>query len=242
MMLTTLTRFRPASITAVALLLALSSTPLVQAQTSACDSQTNARLDFLETRLEAGRTHATWWWRGWLGVFSVGAVAQSVRAGLEDHASDRADMLFSVGKSLLGVADLTLRPHATRHGADAGRAIPTDSAENCARRLAAAEQALTQAAKEAEVRYSWTRHLTSLALNLGAAVLVSEVWDDRRTGWTSFAISEASAEAHIWSHPWRAEDDLEKYHERFDGAPTAAIDTQWQLAAGPGGLEVRWEF
>ncbi len=240
-MITPPTRRRCALVALLTLALTAFSTPLRSAH-AACDAQTSARLDFLEARLEEGRRGAAWWWRGWLTVFSVGAVLQSTKAVLSRYDGHDADLLVSAGKSLLGVTDLTMHPLVAKNGADAARAIPTDSFENCARRLAVAESTLDQAARQAQTRYSWTRHLSSLALNLGAAVLVGEAWDDRGTAWESFAVSETSSEGFIWSQPWSAVGDWKSYRTKFDGAPLVGTGNQWSLAARPGGVGILWKF
>jgi len=207
---------------------------------SACDAQTAARLEFLETRLEQGRTRAAWWYYGWLSFFAVGAGVQGTRAAVT-HGHD-ADLLAGSIKATLGVIDLAFDPLAGRKGASEARAIPEDSPENCARRLAVDESTMERAARQGHTRSSWLRHLSSLALNLTAATLVDEVWDDERRAWESFAISEAVSEVHLWSHPWRAIDDWETYRTTFGGAPVASLGWQWQLAAAPGGLAVRCAF
>ncbi|MBI5506952.1 MAG: hypothetical protein HY899_19365 [Deltaproteobacteria bacterium] len=233
---------RRRTLTAVlAVMLALSSTPSVNAQT-ACDSETNARLTFLEARLDEGRRHASWWWNGWLAVFSVGAVVQGTKAALSRFDGHDGDLLVSTGKSLLGVTDLRRHPLIATDGADAVRAIPTDSPGNCARRLALAERTLARAAEEAETRDSWTRHLGSLAFNLGTAALVAGVWDDGDAAWQSFELSQPLSEGHILSQPWRASDDWHGYRTKFDGAPAPAAAPQLSLGAGPGGIGVLWAF
>lgn len=209
---------------------------------SACDADTTARLDFLETRLEDGRRHASWWWRGWLGVFATGAVVQGVRSAYEDDKGQKADYYFSVGKSLLGVFDLLRQPLAGRNGADEIRAIAADDAEGCKRRLELAEETMHQAAKQADSRYSWTRHLSGFLLNFGAGVLVAEVWDEESTGWTSFAISQTFSEAHIWTQPWRAREDWDLYRERYLGEAAAPVEPRWQLAAGIGSVGLALTF
>ena len=126
------------------------------ARAQACDASVQARLEFLESHLDEGRTHAKWWWRSWLGIFVFGALVQSANAGWEENKSERANDYMSVAKSLLGVADLSLRPLPGRHGADRMREIPTDTSDGCARRLHLAESVM----KEAAERALWQRELT----------------------------------------------------------------------------------
>lgn len=228
---------------AIALVLATSLllTP-VAAGAQTCDSLTEERLAFLETRLEEGQSNTRLWWRSWLAVFAIGLVYKGTTGSVRGDGSNAAADWFAAGKSALGIAELTLRPHAGRHGAENVRAIAKVSSDACAQRLKLAEASLESAADEAGGRWSWVRHLTSLALNLGTSLAVSEGWDDDGTAWRDFGVSQASSELHILTHPTRAVDDWQEYHRRFDGTPAAAAPATFHLAATRGGLGFVWKF
>lgn len=207
-----------------------------------CDAATEARLQFLETRLEEARGNTMLWWGSWLAIFSIGAVYGTTAGALEDNNEIAAANFITASKSVLGIAQLTLRPHVGRHGADAARAIPKDSPANCAERLRVAEQTLESAAEDANMRWSWKRHMASLVLNLGAGVIVAEACDEPGQGWRDFAVSEVSSEAHLWTHPTRATDDWAAYRNQFDGAPLAKDRASLSFAAIPGGVGLVYKF
>jgi len=228
----------------VATLLAASfvCTP-VAALAQSCDAGTEARLEFIETRLEEARSRELLWWRSWLAVFSIGAVYGVVAGQMEDNNEIAVANYVTSAKSVLGIADLSLRPHLGRHGAARIRAIPKTSAESCAERLRLAEETLEVAGEQANIRWSWKRHMSSLVLNLGAAVAVAEGADEPEQAWRDFAVSEVSAEVHIWTHPTRNHDNWEEYRQKFNGAPAAALRPTWRIAATPGGgVGVVWKF
>jgi hypothetical protein len=226
---------------AVTLVTAMLATPVLSYAQS-CDPDTEARLQFLETRLEDGQRSAQIWWWSWMTVFGVGAVASTVSAVLHDDQSNQANSGILAGKSLIGVLDLSLRPHVARHGADRVRAVPKTSSEACAQRLALAEKTMAQSAKEGSMRWNWKRHLWSLTLNLAHGLVIAEAWHDEGTGWKSFAVSETSAELHLWTHPTRARNDWAEYQSEFSGAPAARARSSWNFAAQPGGVGVVWHF
>lgn len=211
------------------------------ARAQACDASIQPRLDFLESRLDEGRTHAKWWWRSWLGIFIFGALVQSANAGWEENKSERANDYMSVAKSLLGVADLSFRPMPGMHGADRMREIPTDTSEGCARRLHLAESVMKEAADRADSRRNWATHVSSFALNFLTGLAVAEGWNDPTTGWTAFAVSQTMSEIHVWTAPGQPSDDWAAYRERFDGA-LAKKTSAWRLAGGARGLGVMWNF
>jgi hypothetical protein len=214
----------------------------VAAQAQTCDPNTEARLQFLESRLDEGAANMKLWWRSWLAVFTIGLVYKTYDGATAGDGSNAAAAYIAAGKSALGIADLTLRPHIARHGAEPMRAIPKTSAQNCADRLALAEKTMQMASDDAGMRWSWKRHLTSFVLNLSAGIAVAEGWDDKRTGWSDFGISEFSSELHIFTHPVRAKDDWGDYQHQFSGAPRAETPSTFDLAATRGGIGFVWRF
>jgi len=217
-------------------------TPVASAFAQSCDPNTEARLEFIETRLDEGQKHEQWWWRSWLAVYSIGFVYKTVEGATTSDGSNAAADYFTAGKSALGILDLTLRPHVGRHGAAPMRAIPKTTAQYCAERLALAEKSMSQASEQANMRWSWKRHLSSLVLNLGVAVAISEGWDDEGTAWRDFGVSETSAELSIWTHPTRAYHDWEDYRAKFDGTPAAIAPSTLRFAASPRGVGLVWKF
>lgn len=212
------------------------------AMADGCDAATEARLEFLEARLDEGQASARLWWRSWLAVFVIGLGYKTTTGSMKGDGSNAAADFLAAGKSAIGIAELTLRPHPGRHGAERVRAVAKTSAQACAERLKLAESSLESVAKDAGGRWSWVRHLTSLALNLGTALAVTEGWDDDGTGWRDFAVSEVSSELHIWTHPTRGVEDWAQYRHQFDGAPIAAAPSAFRLAATRGGLGFVWKF
>ncbi|MFN2375372.1 MAG: hypothetical protein ABR538_02470 [Candidatus Binatia bacterium] len=233
----------PLARSAVAVLLAF--TFLVTPRMSlaqVCDPDTEARLQFLETRLDEGQADAKLWWQAWMAVFTLGVVFSATLGALEDNNEKAAAQYVQGAKSILGVADLTFRPHVARHGAAPLRAIPKTTAAYCTERLTMAEDTMEKAAKMGAMRWNWKRHLWSLVLNLGAGIAIAEGADEPEQGWQDFGISQVSAEIHIWTHPTRAVDDWSSYRTEFNGAPSAAAPSNWRFAASPGGVGVRWQF
>jgi len=203
-----------------------------------CDSDTAGRLRFLEQRLAAERTHGRVWQAGWTGAYGFGVLLQGARAGLEDDAGERADLIVSAVKATIGTARLLLSPTPARHGAEAARAIAPTDADACARRLEVAESALEQSAERARSRFSWKSHLANVVLNVGGAVIVAVGFDEPE-GWASGVLGLLVGEAQIWSHPWRADEAWEEYERRFpaSGLPPEPRTT-WRV--GPTGVELRF--
>lgn len=227
---------------AVAMLVAALVCGSVPSSYAQCDADTEARLAFLEGRLEEGEKGMDWWWGSWMAVYTIGLAYNVYDGAREGDNSNQAAAFFQAGKSALGITQLLLRPHVGRHGADPMQEIPKTSAESCAQRLALAEKHLRIAAKEGNVRKSWTAHVTSLALNLGVAIAIDEGWDDEGDAWRDFAVSEVAAEINIWSHPTRAVKDWDEYQRQYNNLPAAAAEPQFRLATMGRGIGLMYRF
>jgi hypothetical protein len=174
------------------------------------------RLSYLERQLDDGRTHATLWHRGWVGFYLLGMVVQSVRAGLEDDAGKRADLIVSAVKAPGGAFNLLWSGLRAQEGADPVRALPAASRDDRLRRLAHAEALMLQDAEEAGRRWSWKRHAANVAVNSAGALIVWLGFDERTRAWRSAGIGMAVGEVMIWSQPWEAPGELKEYERRFD--------------------------
>jgi hypothetical protein len=210
---------------------------------SACAPDTAARLGFIEDRLDAGRSYARYWWGGWTGFYGIGTVVTSVQAATEDDRGERANDVVSAAKAAFGTARLLYAPPAARKGAAALRALPVSGEDECRRRLARGEELLRASAAEAGARYSWTRHLANVGINVAGGLIVAEGFDEPGSAWTSAGIGIGVGEAMLWSHPWRARADLAEYERRFpaDGVPRPA-PVSWELVPCPGGAGIRLAF
>ena len=206
---------------------------------SACEVRTKARMQWLVDRADSRERHADIWWRGWIGFYGAGVAIQSTRAGFEDDAGKRADLIVSAAKALGGVTRLYFSRPVARLGADPLRAEALPDEKACLERVAQGETLLRQAADESERRWDWKAHLFNVALNTAGAVIVTQAFD-QKSGWTSGGIGIAVGEAMLWSHPWHGRSDLEEYEASF--APSAPTQTSWLLLPYELGLRLQVRF
>jgi hypothetical protein len=205
---------------------------------SRCDPDSADRLRWLVDRLEAREFYADAWWRGWLGVYSIGMVYQSIDAGLTHDGSERADSTVSAIKALGGVARLLFFRPTARLGADPLLAEPLGDAAVCRARVAQGEELLREASDESQQRWSWKAHAINVGVNLAGALIVTQGFDEK-DGWHSMGIGIAVGEAQIWSHPWQGKSDLEEYQARFS---PRAVTPSWAVIPTGSGLAVQVRF
>lgn len=202
------------------------------------ESELDARIDFIEQRLEATRKHAYYWQWGWTGFYGAGLVIQSLRAGLSEDNEHQADYVVSAIKAAGGVTRMILAPHPARNGADEIRAMGGSTREAKARKLAKAEELLLDSAHVADRRFSVKAHAANVLVNLAGGAIV---WG---LGAPSDALEAtlvgiAVGTANIMSAPWKADDDLADYEARFSGT---ARGWDWQVVPTLGGaaVQVTW--
>jgi hypothetical protein len=204
------------------------------------DAETDARLSFLQERLEAGQLTAKTWQYGWTGVFGVGAVAGVAQAITADDGDERVYNIVGAVKSTGAVAQMLIDPLPARLGAEPMRAMPDGTRQGRLQRLALGERQLVTNSDRADTRYSWRRHLEGITTNLiGGAVIYA--FGDSKDALVSALSGLAVGEASIWSQPWRANGDLADYRAAF---PTtmAGRGIQWQLRPTLNGAELAFNW
>ena len=206
--------------------------------TSACEPESESRLLWLIDRLESRERYADLWWRGWLGIYGIGAIVEGVAAGTEDDRGKRADDIVSAVKAVGGVTRLYFMAPAARLGADPLRETPIVSAADCAARVEQGQALLEKAAQESGRRWSWKAHAFNVGINMAGAAIVAEGFDED-DGWISGAIGIAVGEAMLWSHPWRGGSDLAEYEARFEGR---ALPTTWNVVPYGRGIRLVASF
>jgi hypothetical protein len=205
-----------------------------------CAGDTRDRLRFIEEHLDSKQTYAQRWSIGWNSVYTVGIVFEGARAGFADDRGDRADHIVSAVKSSVGLAEGLLRPPPQRLGTRELRDLPTSTPDECAARLARAEEILREnAADSKEQRFGWKAHAGNLALNLAGALVLAEGFGDESAAWQSGALGFVVGEGRIWSYPWHAPGALAEYERRFpaSGLPPTP-ETTWRLESWGGGARL----
>ncbi|MCC6849264.1 MAG: hypothetical protein IT294_12255 [Deltaproteobacteria bacterium] len=208
-----------------------------------CGAGTHERLTFIEDRLEERRPYAQYWWLGWTGFYGLGAAVQSARAATEDDDSMQADFVVSAVKASFGVMRLLVWPPTAKAGAAAMRVVEPRDETACRERLRVGEELLRRNARESESRWDWKRHAANVGINVAGALIVAEGWDDPSRGWRSAGIGTAVGEVFTFSHPWKADDDLAEYEERF--APRADLTptkVSFEVAPQLGGIALGLRF
>ena len=145
------------------------------------DEQIAQRLAFIAGRLDENRTHAAWWYYGFLTVNAVGMTAGAATAAVEDNKDDQIYNILNASLGLIGTGYMLAAPLPGRSGADPITDMPSATHPERAAQLAEAEAILYDAAGRARQRTGWLLTTGNVVMNASAAsVLLARVqWGQR---------------------------------------------------------------
>jgi len=217
------------------------------------DSELDARLAFLEERLDDGETYAKTWQWGWTSGYSLGIVygiGQSItccsnkKSGFANSVrkkrnEQRVAYIVTAAKSTIGTTRLLMSRHPARNGADSMREIEGDSREAKLARLAEGESVLQSIAKRAEERTDWRAHAGNVALNLAGAAFIFGFGRDS-DAWESLGVGIGVGTLNILTAPKRGIQDLNDYETHFGMKTADRFD--WNVVPTMGGLALQVTF
>jgi hypothetical protein len=203
------------------------------------DSELDARLAFLEERLDGGETYAKVWQWGWTSGYSLGIVYGTAKSITVDTNRRRVTHIVTAVKSTIGTTRLLVWRHPGRNGADEMRAIEGDSREAKEARLAKGEQVLEAVARRAEQRWDWRAHAGNVALNLAGAGFIFGFGKDA-DAWESLGVGIGVGTAQILTAPKRGIQDLADYETRF--GMRSASRVSWTIVPTAGGAAFMLTF
>ncbi|MCH8083333.1 MAG: hypothetical protein IH885_03760 [Myxococcales bacterium] len=210
------------------------------------DSELDARLAFLEQRLDDGEKYAKYWQWGWTSAYGLGVVVGTGKAitccphkNSTSRNKQRVNHYVTAGKGVIGTTRMLLWRHPGRNGADSMRAIEGDSREAKLERLAEGESVLQSVAKTAGRRWHWKSHAGNIGLNLAGAGFIFGFGRDS-DAWESLGVGIGVGTLNILSAPKRGIQDLNDYETKF-GMKTASR-FNWTIVPTMGGAALRVTF
>ena len=207
------------------------------------EADLDARLRFLEERLDAGRLHALAWYWGWLAIDGFSGVSQIQDAAQARQTGDRDRDIVNAVKTTVGIADLVvIRPMPGRRGAEPIRAKPDGTHAEKLARLALGEEILRATAVRADSRFSWQVHVGNLLFNLAGSAVLLGLGHGQAAGVT-LATGVVGGEVQIWTEPWRGSRDLSDYEHLVESGHASAPDPRpWRLAPARDGIALEMRF
>lgn len=203
------------------------------------DEEIEARLRFLDSRLQELRKPSSYWQYGWSGFYSVSGAAQLYKAVDESDSDDEVKYFVGAAKSAGALAMLLVKPLPVVEGMDTYAQMPSDTKEQKLARLEKAESLLRREAIRADSRYTLKPHMLTVGVNLvGAAVIAAFGDSDDALG--SAALGIAIGEAAIWTQPSASIKHWDSYHQKFNGADKKTLD--WRIIPGHKSIALQVNF
>ena len=208
------------------------------------DEQIAQRLAFIAQRLDDNRTHAAWWYYGFLTVNAVGMTAGAATAAVEDNKDDQIYNILNASLGLIGTGYMLAAPLPGRSGADPITDMPSATHPERAAQLAEAEAILYDAAGRARQRTGWLLTTGNVVLNASAAsvLLARESYGNAAL---LFFLNTAIGQAQILLTPWEPEASWEQYRELVgNGGVPPDPQVRWGVGPLPAGhgLALQAEF
>jgi hypothetical protein len=217
------------------------------------DSELDARLKFLEQRLDGGETWAKNWQWGWTAGYAIGAIYGTTKSitccserksgfnnsqGGNTHKS-RVNNIVTGVKGAIGTTRMLLMRHPARNGADPMRAIEGNSRDAKLARLEEGEKLLQEVANTAESRWGWKSHAGNIGLNLAGAAFIFGYGRDS-DAWESLGVGIGVGTLNILTAPKRGIQDLEDYQTEFGMKTADRFD--WSIVPTMGGAAIHVAF
>ena len=202
------------------------------------NAELDARIAFIEQRLDANQKHAYYWQWGWTGFYGAGLVVQTIRGGMSEDNEHQVDYAVSAIKAAGGVARMYFSPHPGRQGADPIRAMGGNTREAKARKLAKAEELLLASGHIADRRRSIKAHAGNVLVNVAGGAIIWGLGAPSKA-LESVLLGVAVGTANIFTAPWDANDDVDAYKARFSGT---ARGWNWKVVPTMGGAAVQVNF
>jgi hypothetical protein len=217
------------------------------------DSELDARLAFLEKRLDDGETWAKTWQWGWTGVYALGVgigVEEAItccsnrKAGKANSVrkkrnEQRVIHIVSAAKGVIGTSRMLFWRHPGRNGADEMRAIEGDSREAKLARLAKGEDVLQNVAHASDRRWGWKSHAGNIGLNVAGGAFIFGFGRDS-DAWESMGVGIGVGLINIFSAPTRGIQDLDDYQTKFGMKTASRFD--WSIVPTTGGAAIQVTF
>ena len=154
-------------------------------------AELTARAEFLEDRLATQRSHATWWWGGWLGFYTAGAIFQTYRTVEATDTSTKGAQGVSAVKAVFGITRLALQPFGG-YGELAGNPnLDGLSTPELRARVDEGERVLVENVDKQSSSKAWYAHVGNVGINLLGAVIVATAFDDPAQGFIDAGIGVA---------------------------------------------------
>ncbi len=224
------------------LLIFLSQFNWTLAQNELSDAQVMERLQYIEQKLEEGKSNANAWWYGWLIGYSAATIGQGVVYFTSDVKTTRQDMALGAATTFLGATGQIINPMVPGYAPDRLANIPDATPEERKAKLLKAEELLKKCALREKEGISWETHAITGAVNLSSG-LITWLGFKRNflDGVLNFLLNTIVTEVQIFTQPTKAISDYDNYHKKFNyGQELSCHESEknWFVSVYPGGLEI----
>ena len=202
------------------------------------DAEVSARLQFIESHLEAAAPRAQAWFGAWTAIYGGMTVGQGVLLlALHDRKSQVSYLVGGIG-SLVGTLSMVVMPMPAAFAVGSLRHVPESTAEERRHKLAVAEHWLDRAAAGEQFEQSWLVQLGGVLVSAGLGLILELGYRYFDAALENTFIGIPVAQTQVRTSPTQAVRDRVEYARRFGlpAPPETPPLLRFKLAAVPGGL------
>ncbi len=182
-------------------------------KTMAQTASSSTNIEELKEILHKDQKATKIWWTSWLGLYSVGTLAQTGIALQTDNKALKQDMYIGAATTLLGAGFQLLTPMVKVEKSIYNTSLNAANEKEIHNKMI---ELLEKSAAFEEAGRSWQTHALTGVANLGGALITWLAFDRTfKDGLINFAINTAVTELQIWSQPIIAKKALSRYSEQM---------------------------
>jgi hypothetical protein len=206
------------------------------------DSEVDARLAFVEGRLEAGTAAANRWSYGWLATYGTLSLLQvGVALGTTSPTLRRDAAVGGVAASV-GVVPFGLFPFTPRFAADRLRAWPSSTPDERRHKLARGEALLKKSAEAERFGRSWVPHVLGNSVAIAWGFVLALGYHRIATGIITGSVGVGLVEVQIWTQPTAAIHDWDEYSHWHTHHATRTEGPSLSVVPSEGGVGLMARF
>lgn len=215
-----------------------------QTTTAVKDKNNDAeRVELIRNMLNENRFSNSLWWYGWMGIYTATSAGSFAAAYATKNDVTRITQNVSGVESVIGLMGVIFSPMPPAYAGNRLDRMPFSTAEERAKKLAAAEGYLRETSETQEFGRSWINQGLNFAVNAAGGLIIWKGYGDRiereggkplKEGLMNFIMGLAVSEIQIFTQPTGGIGQWKSYNEKYSSGDAESAENIVTVFAVPG--------